>query len=515
MVVYSGVPMLLLEGVSKVYPGTVALRGVNLSVSSGEVHGIVGKNGAGKSTLVGIIAGIVVPTTGNVYLRGKKFQVLARSVAKREGVAIVPQEPELVPEFTVAENLMMGSYRTVGGVINWRQLYGEASRAISLSGLRLDPWARTADLSVSDRQLLMVVRACFVEQAAVIIMDEVTSCLSRNDQRTLYEIIQRMKGSGRAILFISHRLDEVLEVCDRVTVMRDGRVVTTRNCRELDLEALSSLIVGDGGGAVGGGTEIVGPAMAANVVLDVDGLTKYGSFSRVSFQVRSGEVLGLAGLRGSGRTEVLKCVAGIDQADDGCIAVGNFRGRFHTPSEALKNGVVYLPEDREREGLISGLTVRENLVLSALGRVAGRWLVNSRAEADLARRMVGTLDIKAFSLEQSVGELSGGNKQKVLVGRVMAAEPKVYLLDEPTRGVDVLARKSILRMVREHLTRTGAGVVITSPELEDLAAVCDRFVVLSAGRVVAEYRRGEVSEAELYLAVHGAPRAGGPGVSHT
>ncbi|MDW7651665.1 MAG: sugar ABC transporter ATP-binding protein [Bacillota bacterium] len=476
---------------------------MNIHVKKGEVHGIIGKNGAGKSTLVSIIAGLITPDEGEIEVDGKQFSSLSRIAAKKENIAIVPQEPQVILDLTVAENLFIPNYGNALrlGHVDWKQLYRRAEELITQAGLNINVHSRAGDLTVSERQLLLVIKACYVEDARIIIFDEASASLAQNDEALLYGIIEKRKNEGKTIIFISHRTDELLKLCDRLTVLRDGSSIATVDCSDLDLEKLSSLIVG-GEFTVGDCTPGTGCREVGPVVLQVENLTRFGVFHDISFTVREGEILGIAGLRGSGRTEIFRAMLGIDHVDSGTLQLGSRRKPFSSPADALKHGLVYLPEDREHEGLINNQSVRENLVLNAMKNVARTFWVDRKKEEAFAGNLVEDLSISTASLEQEVSQLSGGNKQKVVVGRIAAAAPKVFILDEPTRGVDISAKKSILRIVQERLSAS-AGVIITSPGLEDLIQVCDRILVLHQGFIVGEYKRDAFSEDELYQAIQG------------
>jgi ABC-type sugar transport system ATPase subunit len=505
--------VLRLDGVTKLYPGSIALYNARMDVRAGEVHGIIGKNGAGKSTLVNVISGITAPTAGEIRLDGELFHSLTRQRARRAGIAIVTQEPETVPDFTVAENLFFPDYfRGAGGRIRWRDMGEEAGRIMEKARLKVSALAKMSDLPLSEQQLVLVAKAFYVERASIVILDEATASLSSRDSAFLYEIIDMQRREGKSVLFISHHMGEILEVCDRVTVLRDGRTVATEAREALDRDRLSRFIVGEGAPAEGAGVVEAargsrkgssgGDAFGGSPVLELEGLTRAGAFESVSLALRRGEVLGIAGLRGSGRTELLKAIAGIDRVDGGTIAVGGRRGVFRSPSEAFAGGVVYLPENRDKEGLIEIQSVRANLSLSSLRRLTRGGFIDRREERRVAGGLIDTLSIMTPSPEQEVRNLSGGNRQKVVVGKIFASKPLVYLLDEPTRGIDISAKKSILRTIRERLA-DGSGVIMTAPGLEDLLGVCDRILVLYGGRIVSEFTRGEFSEKRLYLAVHG------------
>jgi len=493
--------VLKLRDVSKVYPGTVALCKVNMEIRRGEVHGIIGKNGAGKSTLVGVIAGIVEPTDGEIIIGNRKYKSFSRITAKQERIAVVPQEPQVILDLSVAENLFLGDYGSQGEIINWQELYEKAEQVIKRAKLNIDVRAKARDLSLSEQQLLLVLKACYVEDAQLVMLDEASASLSQDDENLLHQIIEERKREGNTIIIISHRTDELLKVCDRVTVLRDGKSVGTHQCDKLNKETLSSLIVGEGyknktlEEMQGLDSKDIG-----EVVISVEGLTKLPEFKDINFTIRKGEIVGLAGLRGSGRTEIFKGIAGIDPVDEGSVVIGGVRTRFNSPSEALKYGIVYLPEDREREGLIVSQTVRQNLSLNALHKVSKNSIINNNAEHEFATDLVDSLGIKVASVEQETSQLSGGNKQKVVVGRISAADPSVFLLDECTRGVDIAAKESILATVRDKLTKS-AGIIMSSPGVDDLMMICDRILVLYQGEIVAEFSRDEFDEHTLYMAM--------------
>jgi ABC-type sugar transport system ATPase subunit len=494
-------PALVLKDVTKLFPGTIALRNANIEVRRGEVHGIIGKNGAGKSTLVNIIAGLYEATSGTITINGHEIPRLTRAVAQREKVSIVPQEPQVVADFSVAENLFLGHEITRGRVVDWRGVHRRARETLDRVGLRIDTHIKASDLSVSEQQLVLVVKACYVDAAEIIIFDEASASLTHADEELLHKIVAERCAAGCTILYISHRVDELLRVCDRVTVFLGGESRETVPCAELDEVSLATLIVGEAFAA----TEFnVRDTPNDEVVLDVIGLTCAGKYTDVSLQVHRGEVLGIAGLRGSGRTEVLKGIAGIDRADSGTVALADGEpGLFGHPATALKHGLAYLPEDREHEGLVTTSSVTVNCLLSSLGQVSRFGIMKRRTEKGRVRDVVRLLDIKVSDISQEVSGLSGGNKQKVIVGRIHEARPSVYLLDEPTRGVDVGARQAILKIIREQVA-ADAGVVMTSPGLDDLLAVCDRIAVMGHGRVVDIVERPDFDETRLYVAVQSA-----------
>lgn len=412
----------------------------------------------------------------------------------------MPQEPELIAGLTAAENLFLGGLPSRWGVLDRRGLRTAAGRVFAEYEAGIVPDQLAGDLPLSGRQLLLVLRSCVVEDARIVVLDEASAPLACDDARNLRRIVRRLRSEGRSVIYISHQVDELLDVCDRVTVLRDGRVAAVRERSSLDRRRLSELIVGEGASL-----SPVRPgdaAPAGEEVLRLEGLSRPGAFSGISLSLMRGEILGLAGLRGSGRTELLKAIAGIDPAAGGAMFVKGRRISPSSPSEAMAAGVAYLPEEREGEGLIRGFSVCDNLLLNRLGGGRGG-LVNRRAEQDRAVRLFSDVRLKARSIHQDVDELSGGNRQKVVVGRIMAGAPDVCLLDEPTRGVDIGAKRAILSIVAGRI-REGAGVILTSPGLDDLVEVCDRILVMSEGRIVREYGRGSFSEKRLFLDMQGS-----------
>ena len=489
-----------LSNISKVYPGTTALKSVNLEVKKGEIHGLIGKNGAGKSTLVGTISGIVTPTAGEITVGNKKYSTLTRILSKKEGICIVPQEPQIVLDATVAENMFMPDYPGTKGKIDWKAMYERADEILKKADLRFNSKEMARNLTISEQQLILVFKACYLEDAKVVILDEASASLSQTDQQIFFKIVTDCKARGASILYISHRTDEILMLCDRVTVLRDGETVGTSECCDASVEKLSAMIAG---GDFHFSKYDMTPKKFTekDVLLSVEHFTRYGVLDDVSFKLHKGEILGIAGLRGAGRTEILKGICGIEPPDEGNIIYKGKKKRFTSAADAMKNGIAYLAEDREHEGIISSASIMHNLSLNSL-RKFPRFYISSKQEKKYAENLVQKYSIKIASLDQKVSQLSGGNKQKVAVARIASGEPEIYLLDEPTRGVDIAAKDSILNIIREKL-EPSAGVIITAPALEDMILICDRILVLFDGKITKEYKRGEVDEKELFVAVQG------------
>ncbi len=506
-------PILRLSHISKIYPGTVALHDITLDVVRGETHGIIGKNGAGKSTLVGIVAGLVSPTAGSFTINGRVHDDLSRIGARREHVSIVPQEPQLIEQYTVAENLFMPDYPTLrGGVrVDWPALYRQATEVLRRADLAIDARMLIGDVGIGMRQILMMLKASYVEQADIIILDEAFASLSEREEQLFYRIIRERKAAGCTILHISHRIDELLEVCDRMTVLRDGRTVRTVRRDEVDRRSLAALIVGETteAGADTSRTASTGEPAApvarpphGEELLGVEALSRVEAFHDISFSVRRNEILGIAGMMGSGRTEILKAIIGMQPLDGGTIRVRGAVQGIANPRRAQELGIVYLPEERDAEGLIQAMSVKSNAVLSALKWITRAFMINRPAETALASDLTRRLEVKCASMEQEVRELSGGNRQKVVVAKVVSTRPSVLLLDEPTKGIDISARRSLLQIIRNEIS-LDAALVMTAPGVEELMAVCDRILVLYRGRLVGEFLGPAYREEDLYHAMQG------------
>ena len=509
---------LSLKNITKLYAGTVALRDVSLTVRRGEVHGLIGKNGAGKSTLVGVMSGLVTPSSGEILLDGEQYHTLTPIEAKRHHISIITQEPQVIEESTVAENLFFPRYLEGKEVIDWKELSRQADSILRDAGMVLDPQMKVRDLSVSERQLLLVIKACFVEKGELIIMDEVSASLSNRDQHILYEIIRKLTRDGKTVIFISHHTKELLEVCDVVTVIRDGRAVRSVRRDELDLKILAGLIVGDESYEARKGEDL-SSLVTEEEIFSLQGFTSYGKFRSISLTLHKGEIVGLAGLRGSGRTELFRSIIGADPHDSGGMTLCGREVSYSSPSKAARDGVVYLTEEREAEGLVPIASVRQNLTMSILKKITRRGLLHSRTEKETAARSIEKLDIKVASQQQEVQQLSGGNKQKVLVGRVMEQKPRVCLLDEPTRGVDIEAKDSILHSIN-HGFRDNACALITSPGVDDLMKICDRKPGVGHGRSVFYRKRcfhtpvSEFQEPSEYTVSVGYAGTYGPWTGH-
>ena len=493
--------VLELKHITKLYSGTVALEDVDLAVNKGEVHGLIGKNGAGKSTLVGIISGIIPPSQGEILVNGNSYRSLTPIVAKKQKISIITQEPQVILESTVAENLFMPGYLNGKAIINWSMMEKKAKGILDEVGFPIEPYLKVRDLSISEKQLLLVIKSCYVENADIIIMDEVSASLNQKDEKILYRIIDDRIAAGKTVIFISHHTEELLKVCDRVTVLRDGHSVGCSACGDLDMRSLAALIVGDTNyDALSMGDE--SNMVSDEVVFELEDFTSYGKFQNIDLKLHKGEIVGLAGLRGSGRTELFKSIIGIDSHDKGRILLQEIEKNYKSPAAALEDGVLYLAEEREAEGLIPISSIKKNLTINILPKLSKGGFISNRLENRKSDELIKTLDIKSFSRDQQVNQLSGGNKQKVLVGKILANTPLVCLLDEPTRGVDIEAKESILHTINEEM-RKSSCVLISSPGVDDLIKICDRILVLYNGRIIDQFTRSEFDEQDIYRVMQG------------
>ncbi len=479
-------PVLEARGLVKRFPGVLALDGVDLALAKGEVHALVGENGAGKSTLIKLLTGAYTPDEGVLLHRGREVSYSSPRQAQDDGISTIYQEVNLVPLMSVARNLHLGHEpRNRLGLIDVRRMERESEQLLRRYGIALDVRAPLRSLGLGAQQMVAVARAVSTE-ADTVIMDEPTSSLATREVETLFGLVERLQAAGTAILYVSHRLDELFRLCERVTVLRDGRLVHTGPLAAQDRLSLVAMMLGrelqevkaHGATAFGEGHDVQG-----RPVLQVTGLSRANVLHGVDLSVRPGEVVGLGGLLGSGRSETARAIAGADPVDAGEVVVDGTPLRRSSTAAALRAGIAMLPEDRKSEGIVPDLSVRDNIALAALPRLSKAGIVSERAIDRLVETFMRRLRIRAHSAQQKVGELSGGNQQKVLLARLLCLEPKVLLLDEPTRGIDVGAKAEVQSLVEE-LAQQGLGVVLISSELEELVEGSDRIVVLRDGAVV-------------------------------
>ncbi len=490
-------PALRMRGIRKAFPGVVALDGVDLEVRKGEVHVLLGENGAGKSTLMKVLSGAIRCDAGEIELLGRPVEIHGPAHAQALGIRIIYQEFNLVPQLSAAENIFLGGEPTLGlGLVDRRRLQAEAGRRLEALGIRIDPTRPVRELGVAQQQMVEVTKALYGE-ARVLIMDEPTSALTASEIDTLFTVIRGLTASGVAVIYISHRLEEVERIGTRVTVLRDGKHVATHRVGGVSLAELIRLMAN---------RELKEHYPKRRVargeeLLRVEGLGG-GVLQDVALSVHRGEVVGLAGLLGAGRTEVARAIAAADPAPAGRVTIKGRAVRPRAPRDAMRWGVGFLPEDRKNQGLVLERSVKENLALPSTPRLSPFGWMDGRAETVLAAREVQDLRIRTPSLDQRVVLLSGGNQQKVVLGKWLAADVDVLIMDEPTRGIDVAAKVEIYEEMNR-LTARGAGILMISSELPEVLGMSDRILVMRQGRIVAEMDAAGVTQEQVLRAALG------------
>ena len=491
-----------LTGITKSFFGNRVLDGVDFELRRGEVHALVGGNGAGKSTLMKILEGVYTADEGRIEIDGNPVEIRSPHDAQAHGIGMIFQEFSLIPTLTVAQNIFLGHEpRGAAGLIDDRESARRARSLLAQMGEVIDPQAKVTDLSTGYWQLTEIAKA-LSEDARVLIMDEPTSSLTASESHALFALMHRLKEQGISIVYISHRMDEIFQITDRITVLRDGRHVLTEETRSLTMNRVIDVIVGKTmEQAFEWHERAVDRSLAP--LLEVRNLSAGRLVHDISFDLYPGEILGVAGLMGSGRTEMARAIFGIDRIESGEIHIRGQRVRIERPEDAIDAGVSLVPEDRRVQGLVLDHTVKANLLLPLLDRLQHAGLIDDRRGEQLATSMVESLRVKTSSIETTVRLLSGGNQQKVVIGKWLAAEPEILLMDEPTAGVDIQAKTEILGIIRQ-LADAGKGVIVISSEPAELLAVSDRLIILRDGRLIREIDRSEItSEEELHRAVQG------------
>ena len=491
-------PVLEMRGIRKAFPGVVALDGVDLTLEAGDVHMLLGENGAGKSTLMKILGGAYRKDAGDIRLDGRPVEIDGPRAARDLGIRVIYQELNLVPHLSVAENIFLGELpRRWGGVVDWRVLADRTSALLLDLGMTLDPRAPVGRLGLAQRQMVEIAKALASPGTSILVMDEPTSALTSREVTQLFALIERLTSRGVSIVYITHRLDEVFRIGRRITVLRDGRQVTTTPIDQVTVPELVRLMANRDLSEhfpkvrVERGAEL----------LRVEGLNVTGVLSDISFSLHAGEVLGISGLLGAGRTELARVIAGADRFDKGRLSVDGQEMRFRHPADAIARGIGLLPEDRKAQGLVPGLIVARNIALPHGRRLAPLGVLSRRCEAEMAAPISAELRVKATAT-QAVRLLSGGNQQKVVLGKWIAGASRIFIFDEPTRGVDVGAKVEIYHLMNR-LTARGAGIIMISSELPELLGMSDRVLVMHRGRIQAELSREEATEARVLSAALG------------
>lgn len=503
-------PIMVISGLDKVYPGVKALSGVSMEVRRGEIHALVGENGAGKSTLVRVLSGDVQPDGGSLTVNGETVAFSGPMDARRHGIVGIFQELMIVPELSVAENVFLGNEPGAAGMLYSRQQAERRTAEILddlSSGMGIGPRQRAGSLSTAQKQIIEIARALVLD-APIIMMDEPTAALSQNEADAFLKIVTRLRNEGTTIIYISHRLDEVLEISDRITVLRGGEHVITAKAEEISgADELIGLMVGRPI------SELYPPRnrQIGELVFSVSGLKSEGVFQDIGFEVRAGEVVGFAGLVGAGRTEVMRAIFGADPHDGGEIVKRGKAVSVRSPKDAIAQGIAYLPEDRKEQGLVLNLSGVENLVMASLQRYGSMGLVSWSRMREAARKSAEDLQFRG-QLDAPAGTASGGNQQKLVIGKWVLSEADLLIFDEPTRGIDVGAKAEVYRLMHR-LAGEGAAIIMVSSELPELMNVCHRIYAMSGGRIWDEIAEEDFSEHRILAGAFAAHVSQGQGSS--
>jgi ABC-type sugar transport system ATPase subunit len=481
-----------MRGIEKSFPGVKALEKVDFDLYAGEVHCLVGENGAGKSTLIKIISGVYQPDGGQTFLYGEEVQIHSPYSAQQLGITTVYQELDLVPTLTVAENIFLGKeILTSFSLLDNRKTEKESQLLLSELGVELDPKQLVQGLGITYQQLVAIAKA-LSRRSRILILDEPSAALSLKEVKVLFDTVRRLRKKGIGIIYISHRLEEVFGIGDRVTILRDGRLIRTCNVEEVHLSELVRYVIGRSLKAqyVKEGSEIGDP------VLSVRGLSRKGVFSSVNFHLNKSEILGICGLAGSGRTELARAIVGIDPRDDGDIFIDGQKVSIRSSADAIKLGIGLIPEDRKEQGVVPCRSVEENISLPILRQIAPFGIVNLPAQKNLVRECLSKLDIKTPSPHHLVQNLSGGNQQKVVLAKWLASKCKVLIFDEPTRGIDVGAKREIYYFMNA-LVKEGVSIIMISSQLPEVLALSDRVLIMSEGNIVEELLAREATQKKI------------------
>ncbi|HQE94159.1 MAG TPA: sugar ABC transporter ATP-binding protein [Anaerolineae bacterium] len=493
-----------LKNITKRFSGVEVLHGVSFTLRPGEVHALLGENGAGKSTLVKVITGVHQPDGGEIYLNGQPVRFDNPHESRQAGIAAIYQDLSLFPDLDVAENIFVGRQpATRGGVIQWRKLYAEAEKLLASLGVQLNLKQKARTLSIAQQQMIEIARA-FSLHARILIMDEPTSSLTLNEVADLFRLVRRLRDEGTAIIFISHRLEELFEIADRVTVLRDGFYVDTRPLSDVTRDELIRLMVGRTISNMFPKQDV----KAGDVALKVENLSRPGVFENISFELRQGEILGMAGLVGAGRTDVARAIFGVAPPTSGIIQVAGQTVQIGSPQEAIRLGLAYVPEDRQAHGLILPMSITANISLAVLGEYARRGWLQDKAECEAAFAAARQMEVRAGHIWQKARELSGGNQQKVVLAKWLTTQPRILILDEPTRGIDV-GTKAAVHALMSKLAAEGIAILMISSELPEVLGMSDRILVMREGRMTGHFTRAEATQEKIIFAATQSIHAGG------
>jgi ribose transport system ATP-binding protein len=495
----SSQPIIEMTGISKSFSGNKVLDNVGFQLLPGEIHALMGENGAGKSTLMKILTGIYERDAGNIFIKGKEVHFKNPQEAEQVGIAVIHQELNIIPHLTVYENMFLGKELTVGrwGITKDKEMKKKTKEYLNRLGIDIDPTIEAGTLSVGQQQMIEIARAV-ATNTEVLIMDEPTAALTDREIDVLFKVINSLKEQGVGIVYISHRMEEIFQICDRITVLRDGQFIDVKTIATTNFDEIVKLMVGRQlGERFPERDTVIGTER-----FRAQNLTSRGSFENISFSVNQGEIIGVAGLMGAGRTEIMQAIFGYRPLHDGQVFIDGKEVSIKTPYDAIRVGIGFVTEDRKSQGLILELSVRENFSITNLGKISSKSLISSQKEVILVDEMIKNLRVKTHGREQSVKSLSGGNQQKIVIGKWLGISPKILILDEPTRGVDVGAKKEIYQLMND-LTKQGVSIIMVSSELPEILGMSDRIIVIHEGKLTEILDKSEASQEMIMRAATG------------
>lgn len=496
-------PVIEMKGISKSFSGNKVLDQVDFQLLPGEIHALMGENGAGKSTLIKILTGIYERDAGKVFIKGKEVHFKNPKEAEQFGIAVIHQELNIIPYLTVYENMFLGKELTVGrfGITKDKEMKRKTKEYLNRLGIEIDPNMEAGNLSVGQQQMIEIARAVAAD-TEVLIMDEPTAALTEREIEALFKVISSLKKQGVGIVYVSHRMEEIFQICDRISVLRDGQFIGTKEVAKTNFDEIVKLMVGRqlGERFPERDTKI------GQERFKVENLTSKGSFENIRFSVHQGEIVGVAGLMGAGRSEIMQAIFGYRKMDGGKVFIDGKEVTIKSPYDAIKAGIAFVTEDRKSQGLILELSVRENLSITTLDKISKNSLISSKTEISLADEMIEKLHVKTSGREISVKSLSGGNQQKIVIGKWLGIHPKILILDEPTRGVDVGAKKEIYQLMND-LTKQGVSIIMVSSELPEILGMSDRILVIHEGKLAAELDKSEANQENIMQSATGGSKS--------
>ncbi len=487
-----------MKGISKSFVGNKVLHEVDFEVKSGEVHALLGENGAGKSTLMKILTGIYDRDEGEVLVKGEPVHFQNTKESEEKGIAVIHQELNIIPYLTVMENMFLGREIKYGktGFINKKKMIEKSKEYLGQLGVEIDPLTPAKELSVGQQQMVEIAKALSLN-AELIVMDEPTAALTDREIERLFEVIDRLRSKGVGVVYISHRMEEIFKICDRISVLRDGEYIGTRDVEGADYDEIIRMLVGRQLGTLFPERETV----VGSIRMKVDKLSS-DIFQDVSFELKEGEILGVAGLMGAGRSEIMEALFGYREVQAGKVYINGKETKINNPLDAIKAGIGFVTEDRKEEGLVLSMSVRENFTLTNLKDRSNYSVISNQKERDFVNGMIERFNVKTSGMEQEVKSLSGGNQQKIVIGKWLGINPKILILDEPTRGVDIGAKKEIYQIMNE-LTQQGVSIIMISSELPEVLGMSDRILVIHEGQISAELNRDEADQEKIMYAATG------------